>query len=61
MGAVRRGYAVLASRAGEVTLAEADLSRVRGLLEAGSATVAELGERLARELMLGGVVAAPGG
>ena len=62
IGAVRRGYAVLESRAGEVTVAEVDLSRVRSLLEVGSATVAELGERLARELMLRGiVVAAPGG
>ena len=62
MGAVRQGYAVLESRAGEVTVAEVDLSRVRALLEVGSATVAELGERLARELMLRGiVVAAPGG
>lgn len=61
MGALRRGYAVLESRAGEVTVAEVDLSRVRGLLDVGSATVAELGERLARELMLRGiVVAAPG-
>lgn len=61
MGALRRGYAVLESRAGEVTVAEVDLSRVRGLLEVGSATVADLGERLARELMLRGiVVAAPG-
>lgn len=61
MGALRRGYAVLESRAGEVTVSEVELSRVRGLLEVGSATVAELGERLARELMLRGiVVAAPG-
>lgn len=43
MGALRRGYAVLESRAGEVTVAEVDLSRVRGLLEVGSATVADLG------------------
>lgn len=61
MGALRRGYAVLESRAGEVTVAEVDLSRVRGLLEVGSATVADLGERLARELMLRGVVVATTG
>ena len=55
----RDGYAALDSRAGTVTIAGADLQRVRRLLDVGQATVGDLGEQLARQLLLSGVVLAP--
>ena len=56
LGPVRDGYAVLASRAGDARFAEGDLDAVRRLLDEGSATVSDLGEELARQLLLQGVV-----
>ena len=55
LGPVREGYAVLASRAGEARVAEADVERVRRFLDEGSAQVSDLGEGLARQLLLQGV------
>jgi ribosomal protein L16 Arg81 hydroxylase len=52
-------YAALDSRAGTVAIADADVAPVRQLLDAGRATVAELGEDLARQLLLSGIVLAP--
>ncbi len=52
------GRSVLRSRAGELTLDEADVAPVKALLGEGSATVADLGEDLARRLLLGSVVVA---
>ena len=56
LGPVWDGYAALSSRAGEARVAEADVDPVRRLLDEGSATVADLGEELARQLLLQGVV-----
>lgn len=50
------GSASLASRAGTVPLADAEVDRVRELLEDGSADVAVLGPELARRLLTAGVV-----
>lgn len=52
------GRSVLRSRAGELTLDEADVAPVKTLLDEGRATVADLGEALARRLLLGAVVVA---
>lgn len=59
LGPVREGYAVLASRAGEARVAEPDVPAVQRLLDEGSATAADLGEELARRLLLRGIVVAP--
>lgn len=48
-------YAVLHSRAGEFRLQPADLPRVRQLLAGGVADVQELGDDLARRLLLAGL------
>jgi ribosomal protein L16 Arg81 hydroxylase len=53
---VHSGYAVLSGRAGEAKVAEADVAAVQQLLDEGSATVSRLGEELARQLLLQGVV-----
>lgn len=53
------GYAVLDSRAGRLQLLPDDVGEVRRLLDAGEAAVADLGEDLARRLLLSGVVVAP--
>ncbi len=55
---VRNGYAVLESRAGDVRIAEADLERVRRLLDRGDVAVDDLGTTLARHLLLQGIVVA---
>jgi hypothetical protein len=55
---VRDGYAVLESRAGDVRIAEADLERVRRLLDLGEVTVDDLGTTLARHLLLQGIAVA---
>jgi cupin superfamily protein len=52
------GQSVLRSRAGELTLDEADVAPVKTLLDEGRATMADLGEALARRLLLGAVVVA---
>jgi len=52
------GRGVLRSRAGELALDEADVAPVQALLDEGSANVADLGEDLARRLLLGAVVVA---
>jgi len=52
------GRSVLRSRAGELTLDEADVAPVKTLLDEASANVADLGEDLARRLLLGAVVVA---
>jgi lysine-specific demethylase/histidyl-hydroxylase NO66 len=52
------GRSVLRSRAGELALDEADVAPVKALLDEGSATVADLGDDLARRLLLGAVVVA---
>jgi hypothetical protein len=59
LGAPHDGCAVLDSRAGPVTVAEADLPAVARLLDAGSARVGDLGQHLARQLVLAGIVLAP--
>jgi hypothetical protein len=56
LGPVRDGCAVLTSRAGDARVAEGDLDAVHRLLDEGSATVSGLGEELARQLLLQGVV-----
>lgn len=53
------GYAVLVSRAGRLPLEAADVDRVRNLLDAGEAPVADLGTDLARRLLMGGVAVEP--
>ena len=55
LGPAREGYAVLASRAGDVRVAEANVDRVQRLLDEGAAVVSELGEDLARQLLLQGI------
>lgn len=55
LGAVQDGVAVLASRAGDIRVAEVHVDRVRRLLERGVAVVSELGEDLARQLLLQGI------
>lgn len=55
LGAVQDGGAVLASRAGDIRVAEVHVDRVRRLLERGVAVVSELGEDLARQLLLQGI------
>lgn len=52
----RDGYAALASRAGDVRVAEAHLDAVQRLLDEGAATVSDLGEELARQLLLQGIL-----
>jgi hypothetical protein len=59
LGAPREGSAVLDSRAGAVTVAEDDLPAVARLLEAGTARVGDLGQPLARQLVLAGILLAP--
>jgi hypothetical protein len=58
LGPVHDGYAVLDSRAGTLRVAGADLERVRHLLDHGDAAVADLGDVLARQLLLAGIVVA---
>lgn len=53
------GYAVLDSRAGRLRLLPDDIGEVRRLLESGEAAVADLGEDLARRLLLAGIALAP--
>ena len=55
---MKDGYAVLESRAGDVRIAEADLERVRRLLDRGDVAVDDLGNPLARHLLLQGIVVA---
>jgi ribosomal protein L16 Arg81 hydroxylase len=55
LGPVRDGYAVLASRAGDVQVAEGDVQRVGRFLDEGSARVSDLGEGLARRLLVQGI------
>ncbi len=50
------GRSVLRSRAGELVLDEADVAPVKTLLDEGRVAVADLGEALARRLLLGAVV-----
>ena len=50
------GRSVLRSRAGELALDEADVAPVKALLDEGRASVADLGDALARRLLLGAVV-----
>ena len=50
------GGSVLRSRAGELALDEADVAPVKALLGEGRASVADLGDGLARRLLLGAVV-----
>jgi lysine-specific demethylase/histidyl-hydroxylase NO66 len=50
------GRSVLRSRAGELVLDEADVAPVKALLDEGRAAVADLGDALARRLLLGAVV-----
>jgi lysine-specific demethylase/histidyl-hydroxylase NO66 len=52
------GRSVLRSRAGELALDEADVAPVKALLDDGTATVSDLGDALARRLLLGAVVVA---
>ena len=52
------GRSVLRSRAGELALDEADVAPVKALLDEGQATAADLGDGLARRLLLGAVVVA---
>ncbi|SEQ09365.1 cupin domain-containing protein [Microlunatus flavus] len=52
------GRSVLRSRAGELVLDEADVAPVKALLDDGSAGVTDLGNDLARRLLLGAVVVA---
>jgi ribosomal protein L16 Arg81 hydroxylase len=59
LGAPREGSAVLDSRAGAVTVAEDDLPAVARLLEAGTARVGDLGQPLARQLVLAGILLSP--
>ncbi|HEU5323353.1 MAG TPA: cupin, partial [Methylomirabilota bacterium] len=58
LGTPREGCVVVESRAGSVTVAEADLPAVARLLEAGTARVGDLGQHLARQLVLAGIVLA---
>lgn len=50
------GRSVLRSRAGELALDEADVAPVKALLDEGRGVVADLGESLARRLLLAAVV-----
>jgi lysine-specific demethylase/histidyl-hydroxylase NO66 len=52
------GRSVLRSRAGELVLDEADVAPVKTLLDEGHAAAADLGDALARRLLLGAVVVA---
>lgn len=52
------GRSLLRSRAGELVLEEADVAPVKALLDQGHGKVADLGEALARRLLLGSVVVA---
>ena len=52
------GRSVLRSRAGELVLDKADVAPVKGLLDEGRATAGDLGDALARRLLLGAVVVA---
>ncbi|GAA3578807.1 hypothetical protein GCM10022197_40280 [Microlunatus spumicola] len=52
------GRSVLRSRAGELVLDEADVAPVKALLDDGQAAVTDLGDALARRLVLGAVVVA---
>ena len=52
------GRSILRSRAGELALDEADVAPVKALLDEGRAEVADLGDSLARRLLLGAVVVA---
>ncbi len=52
------GRSVLRSRAGELVLDEADVAPVKALLDEGRADVADLGDALARRLVLAAVVVA---
>ncbi|HEY0239198.1 MAG TPA: cupin domain-containing protein [Friedmanniella sp.] len=52
------GRSVLRSRAGELALDEADVAPVKALLDEGRTSVADLGDGLARRLLLGAVVVA---
>ncbi|SDU83823.1 Cupin superfamily protein [Microlunatus sagamiharensis] len=52
------GRSVLRSRAGEVALDEDDVAPVKALLDEGRATAGDLGDGLARRLLLGAVVVA---
>ena len=56
LGTPREGCAVVESRAGSVTVAGADLPAMARLLEAGTARVGDLGQHLARQLVLAGIV-----
>jgi hypothetical protein len=47
---------VVRSRAADLVVSAADVPAVRRLLETGTATTAELGDQLARRLVLGGLV-----
>lgn len=53
------GSAQLRSRAGDVDLAVTDVQPVQDVLSTGTAAVADLGEDLARRLVLAGVLVAP--
>ena len=52
------GRSVLRSRAGELALDEADVAPVKALLDEGRTAVVDLGDALARRLLLGAVVVA---
>nr|WP_198423628.1 cupin domain-containing protein [Microlunatus antarcticus] len=52
------GRSVLRSRAGELALEESDVAPVKTLLDEGRTRVSDLGEDLARRLLLGAVVVA---
>jgi bifunctional lysine-specific demethylase and histidyl-hydroxylase NO66 len=52
------GRSVLRSRAGELTLDEADVAPVKALLDEGRTRAADLGDALARRLLLAAVVVA---
>ena len=52
------GRSLLRSRAGELALNEADVAPVKALLDEGHASVADLGDALARRLVLAAVVVA---
>jgi len=52
------GRSVLRSRAGELALDEADVAPVKALLDDGHAAVTDLGDALARRLLLAAVVVA---
>ena len=52
------GRSLLRSRAGELALDEADVAPVKALLDEGRAAASDLGDALARRLLLGAVVVA---